>query len=80
MCLGRVSALSSFPNSHGRNLPMPGTGAGRTIPSDASGGANGYGWRVAKNQRQHVEDAVDVAAPARAGYLPRTMVMGVLKR
>lgn len=30
------------------------------IPSNASGGAQGYGWCVAQNQRTRMEDAVDV--------------------
>ena len=33
---------------------------GELLPSNASGGDDGYGWCVAQNTRQSMEDAVDV--------------------
>lgn len=48
------------PIAMGAICPCLGREKGELIPSDASGGADGYGWCVAKNQRQHMEDAVDV--------------------
>ena len=44
----------------GAICPCLGREKGELIPSNASGGADGYGWCVAQNQRHHMEDAIDV--------------------